>query len=354
MAGAAFVVTAALGTAAIPATVLAQDASASPAAGDAAAARIAELRSKLEGQSIVFGEGGFQNPQIVVFYKIADLLQQEFGLNVDARATDADPLVAALVAGQAQVGSLSIALIANTNTAGADFVAFGADQSRNTFDIAAKAPITTMEELRGKPFGGPQNLASITGQTVQRCFKDAGMDLEKDVQLLRFNNTGESQAALTSDQVAGAITMAVRITPLMLEDPSVTYDILCRGNDVNPQIGSALVATRDFIANNPDLIEAITIASIQANRWAADDKQGWIDLAVSKLQGYTPEAGAIDWENLVQVVDMWPVNGGLLRDDCDKTLATSFEFGVTTEQLTCDDVATFEFQDRAVELLGAR
>lgn len=334
-----------------PASAAPSGASGSPAASADAEAKIAELKSKLQGQSVIVGSSSFPNASITGAFKTLEFLKDDFGVNVDFRLLDSDPLVAAMISGQVQIGALSLAGMANANSAGANFVAIGADDQKNTFVVAAKDPIDSIDQLRGKPFGVTQNLNQITGQTARKCLEDGGLDLEKDVQLLRLSNTGEATQAIRSGQVAGAISATFRLTGIRLEDGDI-YNILCKGWEANPQISTVWMADRAWVDQNKDMALALNIASLKSARWAKENKEEWVQLATSNVENLSPEAAAIDYETLVVELDNWPVNGSLDRQLCEQTLTTSLEFKAIDRAYTVDELVTFEYQDEALSILG--
>lgn len=316
-----------------------------------AAAVIADLRSRLDGQRFIFGSSAFPNASIAGAFKTLEFLREDFGVNAEFRLLDSDPLVAAMISGQVQIGALSLAGMANARSAGADLMAIGADDQKNTFLVASKDPIESMEELRGQPFAVTQNLNQITGQTARKCLATAGLDIEQDVQLLRLSNTGEATQAIRSGQVKGGISATFRLTGLRLQDGDV-YNILCRGWEANPQISTVWIATNDFVSQNGDLALALNIASLKSARWMKESRDEWIELVTREVEGLTAEAAAIDYETLVVELDNWPVNGSLDRDLCQQTLDTSLEFDAIDRAYTVDELVDFSYQDRAVEILG--
>ena len=66
------------------------DATQPPAAVDA----IADLRSKVEGQTVRIGTSAFPNASITGAFRTADFLREVFGVTVDFSVQDSDPLVA--------------------------------------------------------------------------------------------------------------------------------------------------------------------------------------------------------------------------------------------------------------------
>ncbi|MYF83413.1 MAG: ABC transporter substrate-binding protein [Acidimicrobiia bacterium] len=312
---------------------------------------IADIRSRIEGQSVVVGSSGFPNASLTGAFRTMDFLRDDFGLDVEFRLLDSDPLVAATIAGEVDVGQLSLAGMANAVSAGSDFVAFGGDDQKNSFIIAAKAPISSMEELRGQPVAATQSLNQITGQTLQKCLADVGMTVD-DVQLVRLAHTGEATQAITSGQVVGGISATWRLTQLTINEGEGAYNMLCAGWESNPQISSVWYAERAWVEANPDMALAFNIASLKSARWAQEDKQRWIEYAMSVNERLTPEAASLDYDSLLGELDMWPVNGSLEYDLLQTTLDTSFEFEAVDREYTVEELVTFEFQDKALEILG--
>ncbi len=326
-------------------------ASASAAATNDTAAVLADLKAKLSGQSLKVGSSASPNASVIGFFKTLQILEQDFGVNVDEQLLDSDPLVAAMISGQVQIGQLSLSGLANANNNGATFVAIGVNDQKNLFVVAAKKPTASLEELRGKTFGATQNLNQITGQTARKCLQSANIDIEKDVVLLRFNNTGEVTSAIRSGQIVGGISAIFRLTRINLEDAGA-INILCYGKDQNPSISSVWITEIDWAKANPDMALALIISELRAARWAKADKAGWISLAKSVIENYSDEVAALDYQQIVVELDNWPVNGGLDKTMCEATLKTSFEFGAIDKEVACEDIVDFSYQDRALEIVG--
>ena len=316
---------------------------------------IEDLRARLDGQSVVIGTSASRNAALTGVRRTVQFLEDDYGLEIDYRELDSDPLVAAMLSGQVNVGQLSLAGVISANEADANFEAFAGDDRNNVYIVVAKAPISSLEELRGQPFAATQNLQQITGQSARACLDSAGLDIERDVQLLRLGNTGEIMQAIRGGQVIGGITAPHRLFPLIVEEGEDQYRTLCRAMDVANQINNVWMATGDWLEENQDLALAIAISAMKTGRWSHENQQEWVDLAMEIDESLVPEAAELAYQTYVVDMNQWPLNGALDRDLCDATIQAAVDSGVVEGgQLACDDVVTFEFQERAVELLGSQ
>jgi ABC-type nitrate/sulfonate/bicarbonate transport system substrate-binding protein len=331
-------------------------ASADPAASPSAAPEVTleSLRASLEGQTVTIGTSASKNAALTGVRKTVEFLESDFGVTVEYRELDSDPLVAALISDQISIGQLSLAGTISARDAGAEFQAFAGDDRNNVYIVVAKAPVASLEELRGKPFGASQNLQQITGQSARACLDSAGIDIEADVQLIRLSNTGDIMQAIRAGQVAGGLTAPHRLWPVIVEEGEDAYNVLCRASDVANQINNVWMAKADWIAENRDVALAIAISAMKTGRWSHDNKQEWMDLAMEIDDSLVAESAEMAYQEYVVELDQWPVDGALTKELCDATVQSAKDSGsVEDAALTCEDVVTFEFQEQALEVLGA-
>lgn len=322
------------------------------AAGPATSMSVEELRAELEGKDLKIGSAAFPNPSLVGLYKVAELLESDFGMNVDLQLLDSAPLTAALLSGDVQLGHVSLSGLASAVEAGGNLKAIAGDDQKNIFLVTAKAPIDSIEGLEDKKFAISQAVTSIVGQTAVKCFRDAGMDLQKDTQLLQLDNVGSIVEALMSGSVDGGVSATFRQIELDETNPG-DFNVLCKGWEADPQLNDVIAASTDYLKDNQAVAQAVAIAELRAARWAHDDQEGWEALAQENLDDLSDAQASANYETLVKELDDWPVNGSLDRAMCDYTLTAAKETGGLKTAFVCDDLVTFEFQDAAVQLLGS-
>lgn len=325
---------------------------ASPSGSASAEQVIADLRSRLEGQSLRVGSSASSNPAITGAVHTAQLVEEMFGVDVEFRQLDSDPLVAAVISGSVDVGQLSLAGTAAGRARGAEFIAFAGDDQPNPYYVVGRAPIASLEELAGQPFGATENLSQITGQTATACLASVGLDISEDVQLLQLANTGAIAEALRSGQIVAGLTAPHRMAPIIAEEGAEAYNVLCLGSEVAPQLNNVWMSQESWVNENEDMALAFAIASIETGRWSHAEREEWIELAMEAAPDYEREAVESIYETYVEEMNMWPENGSLDRELCEATLQSSLDSGALEQPMTCDEVIRFEFEERALEILG--
>jgi sulfonate transport system substrate-binding protein len=313
----------------------------------------ASLRSTLRGQHLTLATSSLPNASLVGAYRTAQYLRDDYGLQVDLKPLEPNPEVAAILAGQVQVGAMSLAAAANADAAGADLMAFASDDVTNTFLLVARKPHTQLSDLRGLRVAVTANLAQIPGQTARACFRQAGMDLDRDVKIVHFADTGATLQALASGQVEGAVTALFRLAPYDLQEPG-TFVVVCRGWQVEPQLNQLWTARRGWIAQHKELAMAIALSALKTARWTHDAKDEWMATARRITPGLSQAAAEWNYRALVQDTDNWPVDGGLDAALCAKTLQDSYQAHAVPKAYTCDQMATLSYQQAALQALGRR
>jgi len=323
------------------------------ASGSDADAQIAALKAKLDGQKLRIGKSSFVDVQSLNAYRTVDFLKSEFGVDAQLQELDSNAMVAAMVAGQADVGWLSLAASAAVADAGLDILAFAGDFQKNPFVVAAKAPMSDLSEVKGKRLATTLSTTGATHQTLVGCLKSVGLDVERDVELLKLGNAGETTEAIVNGQVAAGVSQVTRISKLNLTEPNA-YNILCKGWETVPLMADVWFASPEWVEQNHDMALALTISELLASRWAKSNQSEWIAYNVEKVPNQTEEVAARDYEIVVEELDAWPVNGSLDRSITDATLKTTFESGAVKKNYTTDDLVTFAIQDEALSIVGAQ
>jgi ABC-type nitrate/sulfonate/bicarbonate transport system substrate-binding protein len=315
------------------------------------ASSIPALASQLRGQHLVLGLSSSPNAAKVGAFRTAQYLRDDYGLRVDVRPLEPNSLVAALNAGQVDVGALSLAGIANADAQGAHLVGFATDQDANTYVIAARPPIDAVGDIRGKALAVTANLAQAPGQTARACFQRAGLNLDRDARLVHLADTDATMRALDSGQVPAALTSIDKLPPYEQRQPNA-FNVICRGSEILPMLSSVWMGTADWMRKHPDLALAIAVSSIKTGRWTHADGAGWVRLMRDTVKGTSQAVAEREYQILVQQLDTWPANGGLSEQLCAKTLDDSYRSGAIPKPYRCSDLVSMAYQAQALKILG--
>src|SRR5690606_25064912 len=88
------------------------------------------------------------------------------------------------------------------------------------------------------------------------------------------------------------------------------FHVLYRTNDLIPVVSAVWYADKKWVEENPEMAQAVSIASLEAARWAYDDKDGFLKTATE----YVPKLSETVIEGTYEALTgmkVWDVNGGL-------------------------------------------
>ena len=145
-------------------------------------------------------------------------LARKAGLDLDARLIEGgSKTMAALLAGEIQIGLLGGGETLSAASQGADAVVLGTMSPVYPYVFMVPNSISTVADLKGKKVGisSPGGSADIATRVL---FKDIGLDPDKDVSFVAVG----SHSARTAALIAGAIQGAV-------DDPPQSYELESRG-----------------------------------------------------------------------------------------------------------------------------
>ncbi len=173
---------------------------------------------------------------------------------------------------------------------GADPVAVGSTVAKQEYVLVATGDVESIEDLAGASVGmsGP---AGFDALLTRFALEDAGMDPEADVNFVQVGGSPDRAAALLAGSVQAA-TIGVDDW-FQLATQTDEAQIVVRMAEAVPDFPSQVYfSLAGFWEENPDAALGVACANLEANKWAAEDKQGFIDYGVELIQGADP--GAIE------------------------------------------------------------
>lgn len=199
------------------------------------------------------------------------------GFTVDFKSVEEeDAALRAVVAGAADmyIGSLPSMITAVQNTdAPVELVAVNAQAT--DYVVLAENSIESIDDLEGKIIG--VNTPGSAGDTIMKLALDAeGFDIESPEYVV-IGGTGARVAALQAGQIQATVAHLVS-AEAAIETGDFHALIYC-GPAIGPYVQTGLIASSEYTSGSPEAAQAAVDALIDAERWAASDKEGYIALS---------------------------------------------------------------------------
>lgn len=273
------------------------------ARADAAKLTVPNLRGK--SFSMVSTEPG-QNTMIL--YKAADYLRQ-WGADVEIKHVSSPAnVIAAVGAGQADIGDAPPLVGLQAQQAGLDIKAFAMSQPRTDDVFVGKRSITSLSQLRGATIG-VLTTRGLNGIQIAQVLSVARLS-PSEVNVIFVGGQTVRVAALIAgridaspigfDQYRGALQQA-------------GFNLLYNYASQMPNLlRSFLWAKPSWISANRDVAAAVNEALLRAFRWVSNpaNKQAYVQYAVGKLNGVSAPDAAATWDDWKKF-NIFHVNAGI-------------------------------------------
>lgn len=232
---------------------------------------------------------------------------------------------------------------------GADLVAIGSPQSKINYVLIAKNGIDTVEDLQGRTIGmsGP---AGFDALLTRFSLQDAGLDPETDVNFVQIGGSPDRAAALLAGRVDAA-TIGLDDW-FELKSRADNVHLLQYMSEIVPDFATELYfARRDFIERNPDVALAIACGNLEANRWANDHRDAFIQYTLDKVPGSTPGPTAELYDAAMEV-NMWPTTpeGVLSSKGLDGLMEAMLETGDISNPVEVERYLDVSYLQQAQEM----
>lgn len=238
-------------------------------------------------------------PQSYMF----DMLEA-WGAEVEVVTLTTTSGVQALLAGRSDLAPHGADELIIGADEGADLLAVGSPQSKVSYALVAKNEIASVEDLEGRTIGisGPTGFDALL---TRIALQSAGLAPETDVQFVQIGGSPERASALLTGRVDAA-TIGLDDW-FELNDRTENVRLVEYMSDVVPDITAELYfGAREFIEGNPDLALAVACGNLEANQWANQSREAFINYTIENVPN-------INLESVEQLYDaamdvgMWPV-----------------------------------------------
>ena len=209
---------------------------------------------------------------------------------------------------------------------GADLVAYGSPQSRINYVLIGAGDVTTVADLEGATVGmsGPAGFDTLL---TRFSLRDAGLDPDSSTRFVQIGGSGERAAALLAGRVDAA-TIGLDDW-FELRNRSDNVQVVQYMSEVVPDFATELYfSKRAFLEANPQVGLAVACGNLEANRWANDYPDAFVEYTLANVTGATEDATR-DLYDVAIEVNMWPTTpeGILSEDGLDGLMEAMLETG---------------------------
>ncbi|WP_142386583.1 ABC transporter substrate-binding protein [Bacillus sp. Marseille-P3661] len=206
---------------------------------------------------------------------------QDEGLEVEVYAFKGDAgVVQALAGNSVDINAASLTGLVKSINSNQPFKAFWGGFNQSDFEWYSPS-ISSMEDAKGKIFG-ITSYGSLTDQLTRYAVKNAGLDPDKDVQILQAGGSSARIAAMES----GQMDVSILATPFkfMAADQGMNL-LLSEREDISATWPNHVIyGKEEFIQNNPETIKAFLRGIVSANEYIEQNPDGAAKVLMEKLQ----------------------------------------------------------------------
>lgn len=288
----------------------------------------------------------------VVAVKTSQILRDEFGMDLTYEGMDTLVMTPAVLAGEKNVGEVSFARLASMYQGGGKPMIFAGSDIQNDYVVLATVDIQTPADLRGKLWGNNQS-AGIALGARNAFFAKHGLDFDNDVTSVRLASSTVALQAMQAGQVHATLVHPDQAGQLMETNPG-KFHILEATHDVFQTINDVWFSTSDWVDTNPDTVQAFSVASIMAARWAYEDRAGWLAIAKEWVPSVSEKVAADTYDLFAGEIKLWNPNGGVTVENCQQAMRDAVATASLDAEVDCSAIMTNKFEARSLEILGWR
>jgi NitT/TauT family transport system substrate-binding protein len=249
-------------------------------------------------------------------------------------APDTDQAMRTVVASQADLCSgclgSAVALVDETDEEAKVIVAHA---QASSYLLLSRPEIETVEDLVGGTLG--INQPGDFGDVVSRSSLTAlGFDPDADFNWEQIGGTSARIAGLVAGHIdAGAAHVAEAYAAVQ---EAGLNPLINTGEVIGPWLQSGIVAMDAWIDENPVLAQYVVDAMIDTTRWAADNKEEWIELTKGNVPDMSDEARSDAYDALMEA-EFFALNGGLSEERLARYLEVQIQSGAFGEEVASPD-----------------
>ncbi len=232
---------------------------------------------------------------------------------------------------------------------GAELKAIATYAMKHPVAMVVQPDIRRCQDLRGKKVGTVGGVGAYAEVMAKGLLQTCGLT-PRDVTYVSLASAARVPA-LVSGQIDAIVMHVDQVFEAIKEKPSLR--ILAQLSDTLPKGWyAAYITTGDFIRSDPQLLQSVVMALVEANRYIYQNRERTIDIGV-KYTKFDRSIVEKTYDELARI-GIWPVNEGLHRELVEGGLETEINLGTIPAESkpTYDRTVQFAFVRAAMTKLG--
>lgn len=268
----------------------------------------------------------------VALTKAIEYMKDKHGVDVQfASVVDTDTATRSVIAGQSDIVVNSLYFGMNAVKQGIPLRTFMVDVAAVDYLMMSIPDVTDEQQLVGGTVG--INKPGDLGATIaDQCLKSVDID-PADVEFVQVGGTSARMSALLAGQIMAAPAHAAEALNAQKEG-ALNILIDC-GEAIGTFLQTGATSTQDWLDANPNLAQLFTDEYINALRWAATDKAGYIELSKTVVPELDDQIRDETYDFLLGA-GVFAVNGGLNPESIKKLEDIGLDAGAVEEPIPPD------------------
>lgn len=231
---------------------------------------------------------------------------KKHGLDVDLVYIGSTTIgVAAIIAGDVQVGNAAGSGVALAGSRGADLVSVGCFINTLVYELVVLESIRSPEDLKGKAIG-ISRFGSVSDVAAREMLKSIGLKPMEDVHILQVGGASDRAAAFSRGAIAGFPSPPGNVH---LTGKLVPYRILFNMADVEkryPLPFICAVTTKGHLAKKRDAVKKVLMAMVEAGHYFKTNKEGTQRVVAKYLRGANKDYLEDAYRSTAKLIDRVP------------------------------------------------
>jgi NitT/TauT family transport system substrate-binding protein len=252
--------------------------------------------------------------QIANFKWIQDMRDQ--GIEVeDLYFQSSQDAFRAMVAGEADValGTVTSAILLNMS-AGENVKVIASDLQAPDYVLVSTPDVTSDEDLVGKRIG-ISTPGDVSDTLTRLVLEDRGVD-PSQIDFVEIGGTSARMQALLSNQISGGAAHAAEGLSAVSQGLN---NLFAYGETIPDYLQHGLIVQQTWLDDNEEFAQEMVDDFIDSTRWAAENKDGYIELSQDYVDGIDDSIRSEAYD-IFTSIDMFAVNGGMAEKQLNTTV----------------------------------